>query len=86
MTTTALLIATCVQDRQAWIAGGLVLGAGVACMHFLGMAALDVPGNLRWDATLVVASIVLGSLFDIGALGTIACMGKPLRRRSSRRS
>lgn len=79
LTTTALLIATCVQDRQAWIAGGLVLGAGVACMHFLGMAALDVPGNLRWDATLVVASIVLGSLFDIGALGTIACMGKPLK-------
>ena len=79
LTTTALLIATCVQDRLAWIAGGLVLGAGVACMHFLGMAALEVPGNLRWDATLVVASIVLGSLFDIGALGTIARMGKPLK-------
>ncbi|MCK3775727.1 EAL domain-containing protein [Ensifer sesbaniae] len=77
LTTTALLIATRLQDRLAWIAGGLVLGAGVACMHFLGMAALDVPGNLRWDATLVVASIMLGSLFDIGALRTIACVRKP---------
>ncbi|WP_429812249.1 bifunctional diguanylate cyclase/phosphodiesterase [Ensifer sp. B1-9] len=79
LTTTALLIATRLQDPLAWIAGGLVLGAGVACMHFLGMAALDVPGNLRWDATLVVASIVLGSLFDIGALNTIARVGKPLK-------
>ncbi|MBZ7920618.1 EAL domain-containing protein [Ensifer adhaerens] len=79
LTTTALLIATYVRDRLAWIAGGLVLGAGVACMHFLGMAALDVPGDLRWDATLVAASIVLGSLFDIGALRTIALVAKPLK-------
>ncbi|OCP04818.1 MULTISPECIES: EAL domain-containing protein [unclassified Ensifer] len=79
LTTTALLIATHVQDRLGWIVGGFVLGGGVACMHFLGMAALDVPGSIRWDATLVVASIVAGSLFDIAALRTIARVGSPLK-------
>ncbi|MBD9622110.1 EAL domain-containing protein [Ensifer sp. ENS06] len=79
LTTTALLIATHVQDRLGWIAGGFVLGGGVACMHFLGMAALDVPGSIRWNAALVVASVVVGSLFDIAALRTIASVSKPLK-------
>lgn len=79
LTTMALLIATYAQGAVSWIVGGIVLGFGVACMHFLGMAALDVPGRIRWDWTLVVASIVAGSLFDIGALRTIAFVGRPLK-------
>lgn len=81
LTSTALLIATYVQGRTGKIVGGLVLGAGVANMHFLGMAALDVPGTLRWDAVLVVASVAAGLLFDIGALHAIARAGSRLKTR-----
>src|SRR5262249_17387188 len=35
-------------------------GLGVACMHYLGMWALQIPGNVSWSADLVVASIVVG--------------------------
>ncbi|MBB4184114.1 bifunctional diguanylate cyclase/phosphodiesterase [Sinorhizobium terangae] len=79
LTVSALGIATYVAGRAGWLFGGLVLGAGVASMHFLGMAALDVPGFIRWDATLVVSSILAGSLFDVAALFAVARGDQPLR-------
>ncbi|MBI1203014.1 MAG: PAS domain S-box protein [Rhodopseudomonas sp.] len=39
---------------------GIVIGVGVASMHYLGMAALEMPGYIVWTFDLVVASIVLG--------------------------
>ena len=36
--------------------GGAVVGAGVAAMHYTGMAALDVPARLAWSPGLVIAS------------------------------
>ena len=68
LTTSALAIATYLRGLPSWLLGGAVLGAGVASMHFLGMAALDVPGVIRWDAVLVAASILSGSLFHMVAL------------------
>ena len=41
-------------------AGGAVVGAGIALMHFTGMKALAVPGRIEWDMDLVVASIAIG--------------------------
>ena len=49
-------------------AGGAIVGAGVACMHYLGMWALEVPGHMTWSIGLVVASIVLGMLFGMAAM------------------
>jgi diguanylate cyclase (GGDEF)-like protein/PAS domain S-box-containing protein len=71
LTTSALAIATYTKGRTAWLLGGLVLGAGVGCMHFIGMAALELPGFIRWDSTLVAASIVAGVLFDMVAIYAI---------------
>jgi diguanylate cyclase len=51
----------------AWL-GGVVVGAGIAAMHFLGMAAFEVQGLIIWDQTLVAASIVLGCVFGAMAL------------------
>jgi methyl-accepting chemotaxis protein len=48
--------------------GGGVIGAGVACMHYLGMAAVELPGHVEWDVPLVVASIVLGMVLGMAAL------------------
>ncbi|AUX75398.1 bifunctional diguanylate cyclase/phosphodiesterase [Sinorhizobium fredii] len=79
LTTSALAIASYWKGRPAWLLGGLVLGAGVGSMHFLGMAALEVPGFIRWDSMLVVASILAGVLFDMGALLAINRADQSLR-------
>ena len=40
--------------------GGGIIGAGVACMHFLGMAAYHVRGHVGWEAAGVAAALLLG--------------------------
>jgi NO-binding membrane sensor protein with MHYT domain len=49
-------------------AGGTIVGAGFAFMHYLGMWALDVPGHIAWSTHLVMASIVLGMLFGMASM------------------
>lgn len=50
-----------------WI-GGAVVGGGIAAMHYIGMAAFEIPGVLIWDKDLVFASIALGALIGAAAL------------------
>ncbi len=47
---------------------GIVLGLGVAAMHFLGMASIEVPGTFTWDRTLVVVSVLIGCGLSAAAL------------------
>ncbi|KAA0074047.1 EAL domain-containing protein [Tardiphaga sp. P9-11] len=47
-----------------WLGGAIVAG-GIAAMHYIGMAALEIPGVILWDPVLVIVSIALGAL--IGA-------------------
>jgi len=44
------------------------IGGGVACMHYLGMWALELPGRVAWDLPLIIASIVLGMVLGMAAL------------------
>ena len=71
MTGIGLGVAAYVPERWSAPIGGAIVGAGVACMHFLGMWALELPGQVTWSSDLVASSIVLGMLFAMGAL-TIA--------------
>ena len=48
--------------------GGAIIGIGVACMHYLGMAALELPGHVDWEIPYVAASIVIGMLLGMAAL------------------
>ncbi|MER7457822.1 MHYT domain-containing protein [Micromonospora sp. NPDC126480] len=41
------------------LAAGLLTGAGVAAMHYTGMAAMRLGGDLRYDRPRVIASIVI---------------------------
>jgi NO-binding membrane sensor protein with MHYT domain len=50
------------------LVGGLVLGIGVACMHYLGMAAIRVPDSLSYDPVLVAASVIIAVVAGIAAL------------------
>jgi diguanylate cyclase (GGDEF)-like protein/PAS domain S-box-containing protein len=60
VTITGLSVAVAAPTRWAAPLGGAIVGAGVAGMHYLGMWALEVPGNVNWSSDLVLVSILLG--------------------------
>jgi diguanylate cyclase (GGDEF)-like protein/PAS domain S-box-containing protein len=69
VTSIGLTLAVYGGLRWSAAAGGAIVGGGIACMHYLGMAAVQMPGVIVWAADLVVASIVLGIVFGAAALG-----------------
>ncbi|WP_277811481.1 EAL domain-containing protein [Chromohalobacter canadensis] len=52
------------------VLGGLVLGAGIGTMHYLGMEAIRMPVAVRYDATLFVMS--LGVALVLGVVAMLA--------------
>jgi len=38
--------------------GGIVVGLGVAAMHYVGMAGVQIPGRFVWNADLVAVSVL----------------------------
>ena len=55
----------------AWpplLAGGAIIGVGVASMHYLGMAAIRVPDALDYNTVLVAASVVIAVIAGTAAL------------------
>jgi NO-binding membrane sensor protein with MHYT domain/methyl-accepting chemotaxis protein len=68
VTAGGLSVAVLFPSRWAAPIGGGIIGAGVACMHYLGMAAVELPGHVDWDIPLVVASIIAGMIFGALAL------------------
>ncbi|MBR0737253.1 EAL domain-containing protein [Bradyrhizobium liaoningense] len=59
-----------VGDCGRWRAGagGVIIGGGIASMHYLGMWALEVPGRVAWSLDLVIVSIMLGMCLGYAAL------------------
>jgi NO-binding membrane sensor protein with MHYT domain len=68
ITAVGLGIAASVSTLWGAAVGGAIVGAGVACMHYLGMWAVELPGRVQWETSLVVASIIIGMLFGMAAL------------------
>jgi diguanylate cyclase (GGDEF)-like protein/PAS domain S-box-containing protein len=54
-------------DVAGAVAGGVVFGAGVAAMHYAGMASVQIPGRLVWSPGHVVVSILLGAMLSAAA-------------------
>jgi signal transduction histidine kinase len=52
---------------EAWT-GSLIMGGGIAAMHYVGMAAMRMAAVARFDPLLVVLSVVLATLFSRIAL------------------
>ncbi|WP_100637922.1 MHYT domain-containing protein [Marinobacter salexigens] len=61
------------------IGGGVIVGAGIGAMHYLGMAAMEIGPALRYDPLLFVLSIAVAVL-----LGTLALWISFGLRRSTR--
>ncbi|HEX2656100.1 MAG TPA: EAL domain-containing protein [Xanthobacteraceae bacterium] len=57
-------------SKKRWAAafGGVIIAAGLATMHYLGMSAMQLPGRISWSHDLVIGSIVLAILFAVSAL------------------
>ena len=57
------------HDRgRALVLGGLTTGLGVASMHYLGMAALRLHGQVHYDPALVGISVVIAVVAATAAL------------------
>jgi NO-binding membrane sensor protein with MHYT domain len=50
------------------IAGGVVIGVGVAAMHYLGMAAMSMTGSMSYSLPLVALSVVIAIVAGTTAL------------------
>ncbi|MDT0388836.1 MULTISPECIES: MHYT domain-containing protein [Streptomyces] len=57
------------RDRgRALFAGGLTTGLGVASMHYLGMAAVRLHGDVSYDPALVMLSVLIAVVAATAAL------------------
>lgn len=50
------------------VVGGVILGVGVASMHYLGMAAMNMPGATTYNVPLVVLSVLIAVVAGTAAL------------------
>ena len=66
--------------RSDSVLGGVVIGVGIASMHYTGMAALMIGGTIAWSSPLVAASVLFGIAFA-GASIYFAVNGHTLRQR-----
>jgi NO-binding membrane sensor protein with MHYT domain len=50
------------------LAGGVIIGIGVATMHYVGMAAMSMPDTVRYNTGLVGVSVVIAIVAGTAAL------------------
>jgi NO-binding membrane sensor protein with MHYT domain len=53
--------------------GSVIMGAGIAGLHYIAMAAMRLPANTRYSPLLVTASILLAILFSL--IGLLMAFG-----------
>lgn len=76
LTVLSALIAVVLAAGGFWLAirgsrfvtGGMVVGGAVAAMHYTGVAALKIGADKIWDASYVVASLLVVGLFGAAAM------------------
>ncbi|MEO7221787.1 MAG: MHYT domain-containing protein, partial [Devosia sp.] len=66
--------------RSDSLVSGAIVGIGISAMHYVGMAALLLGGQIIWDPWLVSTSLLLGMSFGAAAL-FVGTTGNALRWR-----
>src|ERR1700730_11931687 len=56
------------MDASRAVAGSVLMGAGIASMHYIGMAAMRLPAVCQFNSSLVVMSVVFAVLISLAAL------------------
>src|SRR5580700_308179 len=69
----ASIIALYVVSREKMsafqaVAGSVLMGAGIASMHYIGMAAMRLPAVCQFNSSLVVMSVAFAVLISFAAL------------------
>src|ERR1700759_4482834 len=54
--------------RDPLVAGGAIIGVGVAAMHYLGMAAMSMAGSISYNFPLLVISVLIAVVAGTAAL------------------
>ena len=65
----ALYVAS--RQKMTWVkasTGSIIMGAGIAGLHYIGMAAMRLPAITRYSLLLVICSLLLAVLFSLIAL------------------
>ncbi|KXF77009.1 diguanylate phosphodiesterase [Paramesorhizobium deserti] len=75
MTGLGGLVAVKSRYPHGDLLGGAIVGGGIAAMHFTGMAAFKVEGQIAWDPVFVIAAIVLGVLLGAAAMRVALAAG-----------
>ncbi len=55
-------------NNLQWIAGGVIMGGGIAAMHYTGMMAMRMAASMRYDPLLFVISIIVAVVVSLVAL------------------
>jgi diguanylate cyclase (GGDEF)-like protein/PAS domain S-box-containing protein len=76
VTTCGFGLALGASSRFAAPIGGGLVGVGIAVMHYIGIAALDMPARVVWSLPLVATSIVLGVALAAAALSITRRKGR----------
>ncbi|MCA1443845.1 EAL domain-containing protein [Ensifer sp. IC4062] len=58
----AFTVALAATFRYGFAVGGILLGLGIAAMHFTGMRAVEAQGQVTFDFRSTVTAIILGTL------------------------
>jgi NO-binding membrane sensor protein with MHYT domain len=56
------------QGTGALVLGGVIIGCGVATMHYVGMSAIRVQGSLAYNPLLFAASVIIAIIAGTAAL------------------
>lgn len=72
-------IAFAMHYRKPVIGGGIVGGA-IGAMHYVGIAAIHIPGEFYWNASFVAVSLAIGVLLAAAAFA-VQTRAPELRRR-----
>lgn len=71
------------EGTLAWLVAGVVMGLGVAAMHYSGMAALRIPVQMDYDQVLVAVSIAIAIVAATAALHIAVNWSGALRHASA---
>nr|WP_202451867.1 MHYT domain-containing protein [Streptomyces sp. SID4948] len=73
-----MLLAGRDSSWRSLVGAGLLSGLGIAGMHYLGMAAIIIPGSLHYDALVVILSVVIAVVAATAALWATLRVTGPL--------
>ena len=68
---SAVALGVVSRQRMGWIralAASVLMGAGIASMHYIGMAAMRLPAVCQFNSFLVILSVLFAVLISLAAL------------------